>query len=200
MLADDRSELDAIQDLDSATNDRLRAQRGLLPGLSVSELVTNVPNAEIINAAFAHAHPLGSRFGGPDRGAWYAGFEFGTARAEVIFHKAVQLSEINYFTDSITYDDYLADLSGGFHDLRTKITSFAKYLDPNSYIESQKLGAELLRNGSLGIVYPSVRNRPSGTCVVCFRPAAVSNVRRSNTYRFVWNGTPKPSVSLESEK
>ena len=36
-------------------------------------------------AAFCHAHPLGSRFAGADRGAWYAGFEIETSHAEVAF-------------------------------------------------------------------------------------------------------------------
>lgn len=35
---------------------------------------------------------LGSRFNGPDRGAWYAAFETRTAQAEVAFHKAVELA------------------------------------------------------------------------------------------------------------
>ena len=34
----------------------------------------------------------------------------------------------------------------------------------------------LLAAGSAGIVYPSVR-RANGTCLVCFRPALVTNVR-----------------------
>ena len=42
-------------------------------------LVTmGVVTQEVINAAFCHAHPLGARFSGPDRGAWYAGFELAT--------------------------------------------------------------------------------------------------------------------------
>jgi hypothetical protein len=45
--------------------------------------VFGVPNYRIVNAAFVHAHPLGSRFNGPDRGAWYAGFEVETSQAEV---------------------------------------------------------------------------------------------------------------------
>jgi hypothetical protein len=36
-------------------------------------------------------------------------------------------------------------------------------------------------------VYPSVR-RANGTCLACFRPALVTNVRRDATYRFTWSG------------
>jgi hypothetical protein len=37
----------------------------------------------------------------------------------------------------------------------------------------------------LGIVYPSVR-REGGTCLACFRPSIVGNVRRSAQYRLIW--------------
>jgi hypothetical protein len=44
------------------------------------------------------------------------------------------------------------------------------------------LANNLLFQGSLGIVYPSVR-RPSGTCIACFRPALVSHPHRDRQYR-----------------
>jgi hypothetical protein len=43
------------------------------------------------------------------------------------------------------------------------------------------------------VVYPSVR-RAGGTCVACFRPALVGNVRRAKTYRFTWEGGEEPSI------
>ena len=193
-IADDDEHLQAIFDLDAATNDRLLANQQLLPGIGIEELVFAVPHAAVINAAFCHAHPLGSRFNGPDRGAWYAGFELATAQAEVAFHKSIQLAEIGRFYDSVTYDDYLADFSASFHDLRALASS--RYLDADSYVNSQALAQDLLEHGSLGVVYPSVR-RPTGTCLGCFRPAVIGNVRRDKTYRFTWTGESTPSITLE---
>ena len=118
-LADDDAHLQAIFELDAATNDRLLAEHSRLPGIGPEELVFGVPHAAVVNASFCHAHPLGARFSGPDRGAWYAAFEVETSQAEVAFHKTVQLAEIDRFEDSVTYDDYLADFSASFHDLRT---------------------------------------------------------------------------------
>ncbi|MEO8483748.1 MAG: RES family NAD+ phosphorylase, partial [Acidobacteriota bacterium] len=115
----DEAHLDAIVALDTATNDRLLAERRQHVGIGLEELVSAVPHAQVINASFCHAHPLGSRFSGPDRGAWYAAFDVATAQAEVGFHKSVQLAEIGRFEDSVTYDDYLADFSASFHDLRS---------------------------------------------------------------------------------
>ena len=60
-------------------------------------------------------------------------------------------------------------------------------LDPDTYVESQALAERLLEAESLGVIYPSVRHA-GGTCVACFRPALVANVRRGKTYRFTWHG------------
>jgi hypothetical protein len=207
-IANDDDHLRAIFDLDAATNDRLLAEHDRLAGIGVDELVFAVPHAAVINAAFCHPHPLGSRFSGPDRGAWYAGFELATTQAEVAFHKSVELAEIGRFTDSVTYDDYLADFSARFHDLRDPVLErrashgrgsrrrFRAVLDPDSYVASQALAERLLEAGSLGVVYPSTR-RAGGTCLACFRPAVVTNVRRAKTYRFTWDGEPQPVIALE---
>ncbi|HEY0875069.1 MAG TPA: RES family NAD+ phosphorylase [Vicinamibacterales bacterium] len=195
-IADDDAHLRAIFELDLATNDRLLAEHQLLPGIGLDELVSGVPFAAVVNAAFCHAHPLGARFSGPERGAWYAGFELETSQAEVAFHKTVQLAEIDRFEESVTYDDYLADVSASLHDLRTA-RAFRRCLDPDSYVESQALAEELLDAGSLGVVYRSVRHA-GGTCLACFRPALVTNVRRAGTWRFTWTGAPEPVISSEA--
>jgi hypothetical protein len=194
-IADDEAHLAALFELDAATNERLLAHRHLLPGIGLEELVFAVPHAAVVNAAFCHAHPLGGRFNSPERGAWYAAFELATAQAEVGFHKSVQLAEIGRFDDSVTYDDYLADFSASFHDVRGG-RRFRAVLQPDSYVASQTLAEELLAAGSLGVVYPSVR-REGGTCLACFRPAIVSNVRRGRRYRFTWSGSAAPSVTVE---
>jgi len=192
-IADDDAHLLAIFDLDHATNDRLAAENGLLPGIGIDELVFGVPYYRIVNAAFCHAHPLGGRFNGPDRGVWYAAFELATAQAEIAFHKWVELSEVGWLEEEATYDDYLADVSAELHDIRDD-RRFADCLDPDSYVASQGLARELLEAGSLGIVYPSARRR-KGTCLACFRPAIVANVRKGATWMFRWEGIAKPSIS-----
>ncbi len=193
-IADDKAHLDVIFDLDNATNDRLQAENDLLPGIGIHELVFAVPNYRIINAAFTHAHPRGSRFNGPDRGAWYAGFELETAQQEVAWHKSVEYAEIDYWNDSITYDDFLADFDGAFHDIRGSV-GYEACLAPDSYVAAQGLAAELLNAGSLGLVYPSVRYE-GGTCIACFRPAIVGNVRRDRRYRFTWDSGKKPRIYI----
>lgn len=195
-IADDDAHLADIFDLDNATNDRLVAENNLLPGIGIDELVFGVPYFRIVNAAFCHAHPQGGRFNGPDRGAWYAAFAVETSQAEIAYHKSIELAEVDWFDEEVTYDDYLADFSAQFHDIRGSEVSkqIAACLAVDSYLASQDLAQRLLDEGSLGLIYPSVR-RARGTCIACFRPALVMNVRKGTTYRFVWSGQARPEIS-----
>lgn len=193
-LAEDDAMLRDLFDLDNATSERLRGESGLLPGIGMDELVFGVPNFRIINAAFTYARPEGSRFNDGERGAWYCGFDAATALAEVVFHKTVEYAEIGHFDDSVGYQCLLADFSASFHDLRGR-AAYARCLDPASYVASQALAGELLEAGSMGVLYPSVRH-PGGTCLACFRPALVGNVRKAQAYRLTWTGTPHPAVEI----
>ncbi len=194
-IAEDDRHLADLFDLDNATNERLRAERGLAPGIGIEELVFGVPNWHVINAAFTYARPEGSRFNGPDRGAWYCSFEERTALAEVAFHKAVEYQEIGRFEDSVTYEALLADFTHAFHDLRGD-ARFARCLEPKSYLASQRLAQRLLDAGSVGVIYPSAR-RSGGTNLACFRPAVVGNVRRGDTWRFTWSGSETPQIERD---
>ena len=192
-LADTETQIEDLAALSSVTDERLLAERGLLPAISPYELVSGVPYAHVINAAFTYAHPLGSRFNNADRGAWYSAFQLPTAQAEVAFHKTVHLAEVGRYEDEVEFDDYLADFNGEYHDLR-RTKRFAVCLDPTSYVASQTLAEKLLESGSSGIIYPSSR-RPRGTCLACFDPKRVVNVRRAGRLRFSWHGTPTPKIA-----
>jgi hypothetical protein len=191
-IVDNDGDLQAVFALDNATNDRLVAEAGLATGIGIDELVFGLPYARIVNAAFCHPHPLGGRFNGPDRGVWYAAFELATAQAEVAFHRWVALSEVGWTEDEATWDDYLADFGGAFHDIRGD-DRFADCVAPDSYVASQELADALLEAGSLGIVYTSAR-RKGGTCLACFGPALVGNVRKDATWLFRWEGKAVPTI------
>jgi hypothetical protein len=60
-------------------------------------------------------------------------------------------------------------------------------------VASQTLAERLLESGSAGIIYPSAR-RPRGTCLACFDPKRVANVRRAGRFRFSWRGKPSPAI------
>ena len=194
-IADDE-DLPLVFELDNATNDRLRAEENLIPGISSRELVFHVPNYRVINAAFTHSNPLGARFSTPERGAWYAAFELATAKAEVIFHKSIEFAEIDWKErEEIGYDDYLADFTATFHDLRGMAD---EALSPTSYVRSQQLAVELMELGSLGIIYPSVRP-PRRNLHRLFSAKYCCERTQEHTFHInldAITGTPGPSRSL----
>jgi RES domain-containing protein len=184
-LTDDEEMLEGIFELDNATNDRLLAESRLSPGVDARELVFGIPSYRIINAAFCHPSPGGSRFNSPDRGAWYASYELAASQDEVAYHRQLWLEETAWEEeDAAEYVDYLADFRVEFHDLRES-KEHAACLSPTSYAASRALAAQLLELGSAGIVYPSVRHR-GGTCIACFRPVLVMHVRKGYLYTFVF--------------
>jgi hypothetical protein len=190
-LTEDPELLDGIFELDNATNDRLLAESGKLAGVDERELVFGIPSYRIINAAFCHPAPGGSRFNSSERGAWYAGFELETSQAEVAYHRRLWLAETKWEEEDVaTYVDYLADFRAEFHDLRGGQPGgkYEKYLDPDSYAASQGLARVLMERGSAGVVYPSVRRR-GGTCLGCFRPVLVTNVRKGGVMELVSAGS-----------
>jgi RES domain-containing protein len=197
-LTEDPADLIALSELEGATNERLLGEAGHLPGITIRELVFGVSYSHIVNAAFTQTNPFGNRFNRPDRGAWYAAFSLETAGVEVAFHKSEELREINWQEkETFLYADFLADFRGEFHDI-LKDSSFAKCLDPNSYAASQKLAEELLDKGSAGVIYPSVRHSV-GTCIACFRPALVNNVRKSGQVSVVFeNALATPVIHSKS--
>ena len=183
-LSDDQAILDGIFELDNATNDRLWAQSGRSPGIDARELVFGIHSYRIINAAFCHPAPRGSRFNSSDRGAWYASFDLKTSQAEAAYRRRLWLRETKWEEEDVAeYADYLSDFRADFHDLRG-VKEHGNCLSPDSYAASQALAAELLRMGSAGIVYPSVR-LTKGTCIAGFRPVLVTNVRKGSSFTLV---------------
>lgn len=197
LAEDDDDLLSDLTELEGATNDRLLGESGRLPGVSALELVSGFRLAHIVNASFTHSHPLGGRFNSAGRGAWYAAFEMPTARAEVAFHRSVELQEIGWKDREVSpYVDYLADFRHDFHDLRGD-HDFTDCLDPNSYAASQALGLYLLTSGSAGTVYPSVR-RHQGTCIACFRPPLVLNVQEGPIVTLTFVDAQLSEIAMEN--
>ncbi|MGH6902228.1 MAG: RES family NAD+ phosphorylase, partial [Geminicoccaceae bacterium] len=113
LAADDRA-LDELASLESATNARLRAEETGLADLDPRELVFGRAGRTFVNAAFTHTRPGGNRFNGDERGAWYAGFEAGTALAEVAYHLTRELEAVGRFENVTDYAELHADFFGPF--------------------------------------------------------------------------------------
>jgi RES domain-containing protein len=186
-IAESEAMLHDLMLLDGATNDRIHGEQHGLIGIGPHELLYGIPGAQIVNAAFTHSSEYGARFNDHARGAWYAADEVETSLSEVTYHKARRLAEMvvpglphnRPDGDVSTYDDWLADFRSRFHSLEPA-EDYRECLEaepvPQCYTASQQLARALLENQSNGLVYPSVR-RKGHPCLVCFRPALVSNPR-----------------------
>lgn len=198
-LGDDDTELDILNDLERMTSIRQDEEMPLPSGLKRSELVgeTHGYGWTYVNAAFCYTRPEGSRFNGPERGAWYATLgpdAIDTALAEVSYHLTRELENTGVFENVTDYRELIAGFIGTFVDLRNQNGEDALHADPSiGYPAGQALTREIRCAGYPGIVYPSVRHE-GGTCLAAFRTTVVQNVRQGRTWRLEWTGNPSPNI------
>jgi RES domain-containing protein len=191
-------DLDLMFELEGWTNDRISAELGVLRRLPASEWVVGRPHASAIMAAFCHPRPGGGRFNDERLSAWYAAFELDTAHAEIVHHRTQELAEIGVFDARVQMRQYLADFDSEFHDLRPDDLATQALHDPASYSASQRFAKSLRDAGSNGVVYRSVR-RPGGTCLACFRPRLVLDVRPAAHFEYRWTGGSTPTIRRLAE-
>jgi len=150
-----------------------------------------------IDAAFRYTRrPEGNRFNGPERGAWYAGFDDRTALTEVAFHRTRELTFTRKFDDWAEYHALHASFIGRFHDIRGfDEAADCLHSDPAvGYPRGQELALALRRGGSRGLVYPSVRHA-GGTCIAAFQPTVIQDVAPGAKWKLEWRGTPEWSAT-----
>lgn len=201
-LVDSDAEAQVLAEIESYTNERLIAEDGRSPNLDPRELSwkrrandLRVYGDSHVNAAFTYTRAGGNRFNGETRGAWYCSWDAAVSIAEVAFHRTRELQYTNWLYDQARYVELHADFIGTYDDITDDPDHPA--LNPNpmlGYPEGQALAELLRREGSHGLVYPSVR-APKGNCLVCFEPRDVQNVRPGATYDIVWNGSPEYDVA-----
>jgi hypothetical protein len=183
-------DLDAVFELEGWTNDRISTELGILLRVPRDEWVIGTPSASVIMAAFCHPRPGGARFSDAARGAWYASFTLDTAHAEALYHRGRELDQVGMTDARLEMREYIATFNGPFHDVRDDRSLFRALHNPDKYEASQRFARDLFETGSNGIVYRSVR-RPGGTCLACFRPALVADVRVGGHFEYRWSrGAP----------
>ena len=164
LVADDSTSLANLVDLVQLTSAREVAERGDSPDFARNVLVAGVPLAAVINAAFTHpagAGRGGGRFNDERVGAWYAGEERSTARAEVEHHRRRFLLDAGIVAAALSFTPYLAD------------------------VNAEAIVLNALRDQVGVIRYPSVR-AAAGGCVAVLVPNLVQNVRRGTALAVTW--------------
>lgn len=183
-------DLDPVLELEGWTNDRLVAPR--LKRLPRSEWVFGRANASVIMAAFLHAAPQGTRFAGPDLGAWYAASSLTTAMLEVAngMRREIALSALEQKTEELR--EYIARLEGDFVNIRGARPDLHDP-DPATYPAGQAYGREVRAGPHAGIAYDSVRH-PGGENWVAYRPSLIRDVLQARHFRTIVQQTGKIMV------
>lgn len=184
-------DLEAVLELEGWTNDRLVASR--LRRLPRTEWVYGRANASVVMAAFLHGAPQGTRFAGPDLGAWYAATALVTAVTEVAngIRREIFLSALQQKTEDLR--EYTARLEGSFVDIRG---ARPELHDPDqaAYPITQAFGRSVRSSPNTGIVYDSVRHA-GGTNWVSYRPSMVLDVLQGRHFRLTVPQTGKVYLS-----
>lgn len=180
------ADFDALHELESLTNDRLRDERGEIRVISERERVRG-PGSSYIMAPFTHVNPNGSRFGDGSFGVYYAAKLRATAVAETRHHRARFMAATREPATELEMRVLEARLRAPLHDLRPLRGDLPRVHDPDDYNDSRRLGRQLWERGSWGIAYRSVRHA-GGECAAVFRPRALSDCRQAEHLVYLWDG------------
>lgn len=186
----DPDEMEALFEIESLTNERLRESIGDIFQVSAEDRVTG-PGSSIIMAAFTHIH-FPSRFTDGSYGVYYAGLMLETAIRETVFHRERFLNYTHESACEITMRVYEGKINKPLHDIRTK--AYHACYNPNDYQAAQTLGQHLKSIQSWGLIYHSVRHT-NGQCIALFRPPATSIPIQTKHLQYHWNGQQITHVS-----
>lgn len=192
----DPADLEAIFELESLTNPRLRDEVGAIRLVPEGDRITG-PGTSVIMAAFTHLNPQGSRFSDGSWGVFYAANDLGTAIAETKHHRERFMRATEQSRMELDMRVYLVDLVGNLHDLRGRKRTYPLVYHDESYAVGQNLARRLREDGSNGIVYDSVRHA-GGECAAVFLPRLLSNCRQERHLCYVWDGTRIATVYEKS--
>jgi hypothetical protein len=186
-------DLNAVLELEGWTNDRLIPER--LRRLSRWGLPFGSTNASVILGAFLHPAWGGSRFNGPELGAWYAATTIEGAVAEVGHHLRLDAIGSNQMQMSRLYRSYIAELNGqDFVDIRGQQNTWPQLYDDSSYVASQSYGEQQRDENRDGILFTSLRLEDSENAVAYF-PPRITDVRQAQHLRItVYEASPDIDV------
>ena len=182
----DPADLEAVFELESMTNPRLRDEVGDIRLVPEHERISG-PGTSVIMAAYTHLNPQGSRFSDGTYGVFYAACDLPTAIAETKYHRELFMRATRQPRMELDMRVYLVDLVGNLHDLRGRKRTHPLAYHEDSYAVGQNLARRLRADGSNGIVYDSVRHA-GGECAAVFRPRLLSNCRQERHLCYSWDG------------
>lgn len=188
-VTDDPAQWEILAELEGLTNDRLRDELGELRMVDPSERISG-PGASAIMAAFTHTG-FSSRFTDGSYGVYYAASSIECAIEESRYHRARLLKLENTPPCEVQMREYTAAIDARLHNLCPPKWSTVHH--PTDYTASQRLAKKLRTQGSIGLLYRSVR-APEHRCVAAFRTTAFTRSKsrtwasQGRHYRYLWDG------------
>lgn len=186
----DPDEMEALFEIESLTNERLRETVGDIFQVAAEDRITG-PGSSVIMAAFTHIH-FPSRFTNGSYGVYYAGLTLETAIRETVFHREHFLNHTQEAACDITMRVYEGKINKPLHDIRAK--PYHACYNPNDYQAAQTLGQHFKSIQSWGLYYHSVRHIGE-QCVALLRPPATTIPVQSKHLQYHWNGHKITHVS-----
>lgn len=185
----DEADFDALYALEAMTNSRVRDEIGEIERVPREQRQYG-PGSGPIMAAFTHVNTTGSRFSDGGYGMFYAARERVTAIAETRHHHARFLAATHEGPMHLPMRLYHVAIDARLHDLRPAGVVPAAVFDGGDYAAARALGARLRREGSAGVVYPSVRQTraPQGHCVGLFSPQGARRCVHAAVLLYAWDG------------
>lgn len=183
----DAGDMTITSAVEQMTSERRRQEDDEVALVPPRERVTGAGSGHIM-APFTYRNPDGSRFSDGLHGVYYAARAQATAVEETRHHRAVFMTRTKEGPMRLTMRVLTAELEGDLHDIRGLMKKRAAFYHRTNYSSSQALARELLKEGSAGIVYDSVRHK-GGQCAAVFRPTVLSRCREAGMLAYDWNGT-----------
>lgn len=190
-------DLEAIFELESLTNDRLRESVGDLSLVPPEHRISG-PNTSFIMAAFTHLPPQGSRFTDGTYGVYYAGMTLETAISETKYHREKFLRYTKEDPLHLDMRVLTARLRGDIESIAgTRQGCFDLYHSTNYKASQEFARIRRAANGN-GIFYDSVRHE-GGRNVAVFKPNLLSKCLQAQHLDYLWDGE-KISAVFEKKR
>jgi hypothetical protein len=185
------AEMEALAEIESMTNNRMREEMGETSVIPISERIKGA-GTRFVMSSFTHIGNS-SRFSDASYGVYYAGMSIKTALLENKYNREQFLALTNEPACVLEVSCYIGAVKSPLHDIRNKRYEQFQLPDSDSYTLCQSFSRKMKKVDSAGLYYKSIRH-PGGECIAAFKPTAIGPVRQGKHYLYMWDGNSISTV------